>query len=93
MLRCWLEQEDTGQLAHDLAHFCSPAAVLSLQLCSKHCSVGPRCLQVFVLSVPQPGRPLHCATFPAEDNPFVKDLVARLTVGQPHDKRSRLSRC
>eukprot|EP00891_Asterochloris_glomerata_P007768 jgi/Astpho2/7768/Aster-06062 len=48
--------------------------------------------QVFVLSVPQPGRPLHCATFPAEDNPFVKDLVARLTVGQPHDKRSRLSR-
>lgn len=50
-------------------------------------------IQVFVLSAPEPGQSLTVGTFPLPTNPFVRDLVARLTSTQSTSSRTARYTC
>ncbi|DBB05585.1 TPA: hypothetical protein ACH3X1_012529 [Trebouxia sp. C0004] len=47
--------------------------------------------QVFVLSAPEPGQSLVVGKFPEPSNPFIRDLIARLTTTQSTSSRGASS--
>ncbi|KAA6421154.1 MAG: Magnesium transporter [Trebouxia sp. A1-2] len=47
--------------------------------------------QVFVLSAPEPGQSLVVGEFPEPSNPFIRDLIARLTTTQSTSSRGASS--
>ena len=49
------------------------------------------CLKVFVLSAPEPGQSQMVGKFPEASNPFVRDLIARLTTTQSTSSRAARS--